>query len=321
MENKLHISVSPHIHSKRSTQKIMLDVLIALLPATIAGVVIFGITSLAVIAVCVGVAVLSEFLFNLIVKKQQTISDLSAVVTGLLLALNLPANVPLWQAAIGTLFAIIIVKCLFGGIGRNVVNPAITARVFMLVAFSSLTQAAFPVDSTAGATPLPEIVGGLQSAAETGTSFDVLTVVSLKDLFLGNVGGAIGETCSVALLIGGIYLLVRKVITWHIPVAFIGTAFVFSLALHGFDPIAALSLVLSGGLILGAIFMATDYVTSPTTPLGKLIFGIGAGLITVLIREWGIYPEGVSFAILIMNILNPYIDSLTARKLFGGAKK
>ncbi|MBE6751912.1 MAG: RnfABCDGE type electron transport complex subunit D [Ruminococcaceae bacterium] len=321
MENKLHISVSPHIHSKRSTQKIMLDVLIALLPATIAGVVIFGITSLAVIAVCVGVAVLSEFLFNLIVKKQQTISDLSAVVTGLLLALNLPANVPLWQAAIGTLFAIIIVKCLFGGIGRNVVNPAITARVFMLVAFSSLTQAAFPVDSTAGATPLPEIVGGLQSAAETGTSFDVLTVVSLKDLFLGNVGGAIGETCSVALLIGGIYLLVRKVITWHIPVAFIGTAFVFSLALHGFDPIAALSLVLSGGLILGAIFMATDYVTSPTTPLGKLIFGIGAGLITVLIREWGIYPEGVSFAILIMNILNPYIDSLTARKMFGGAKK
>ncbi len=321
MENKLHISVSPHIHSKRSTQKIMLDVLIALLPATIAGVVIFGITSLAVIAVCVGVAVLSEFLFNLIVKKQQTISDLSAVVTGLLLALNLPANVPLWQAAIGSLFAIIIVKCLFGGIGRNVVNPAITARVFMLVAFTSLTQAAFPVDSTAGATPLPEIVGGLQSAAETGKSFDVLTVVSLKDLFLGNVGGAIGETCSVALLIGGIYLLVRKVITWHIPVAFIGTAFVFSLALHGFDPIAALSLVLSGGLILGAIFMATDYVTSPTTPLGKLIFGIGAGLITVLIREWGIYPEGVSFAILIMNILNPYIDSLTARKMFGGAKK
>jgi electron transport complex protein RnfD len=308
MENKLHISVSPHIHSKRSTQKIMLDVLIALLPATIAGVVIFGITSLAVIAVCVGVAVLSEFLFNVIVKKQQTISDLSAAVTGLLLALNLPANVPLWQAAIGSLFAIIIVKCLFGGIGRNVVNPAITARVFMLVAFSSLTQAAFPVDSTAGATPL-----ALLSEDKTA--------VSLQDLFLGNVGGAIGETCSVALLLGGIYLLVKKVISWHIPVAFIGTTFIFSLALHGFDPIAALSLVLSGGLILGAIFMATDYVTSPTTPLGKLIFGIGAGLITVLIREWGIYPEGVSFAILIMNILNPYIDSLTARKMFGGAKK
>ena len=308
MENKLHISVSPHIHSKRSTQKIMLDVLIALLPVTIAGVVIFGITSLAVIAVCVGVAVLSEFLFNLIVKKQQTISDLSAAVTGLLLALNLPANVPLWQAAVGSLFAIIIVKCLFGGIGRNVVNPAITARVFMLVAFSSLTQAAFPLDSTAGATPLALLA-------------EDKTAVSLQDLFLGNVGGAIGETCSVALLIGGIYLLVRKVITWHIPVAFIGTTFIFSLALHEFDFMFALSLVLSGGLLIGAIFMATDYVTSPTTPLGKLIFGIGAGLITVLIREWGIYPEGVSFAILIMNILNPYIDSLTARKMFGGAKK
>ncbi len=308
MENKLHISVSPHIHSKRSTQKIMLDVLIALLPATIAGVVIFGITSLAVIAVCVGVAVLSEFLFNVIVKKQQTISDLSAVVTGLLLALNLPANVPLWQVAVGSLFAIIIVKCLFGGIGRNVVNPAITARVFMLVAFSSLTKAAFPLDSTAGATPLALLA-------------EDKTAVSLQDLFLGNVGGAIGETCSVALLIGGVYLLVRKVISWHIPVAFIGTTFIFTLAVHEFDFMLALSLVLSGGLILGAIFMATDYVTSPTTPLGKLVFGIGAGLITVLIREWGIYPEGVSFAILIMNILNPYIDSLTARKMFGGAKK
>ena len=308
MGNKLHISVSPHIHSKRSTQKIMLDVLIALLPVTIAGVVIFGITSLAVIAVCVGVAVLSEFLFNVIVKKQQTISDLSAAVTGLLLALNLPANVPLWQAAVGSLFAIIIVKCLFGGIGRNVVNPAITARVFMLVAFSSLTQAAFPIDSTAGATPLAALA-------------EDKTAVSLQDLFLGNVGGAIGETCSVALLIGGIYLLVRKVISWHIPVAFIGATFIFSLALHEFDFMFVLSLVLSGGLLIGAIFMATDYVTSPTTPLGKLIFGIGAGLITVLIREWGIYPEGVSFAILIMNILNPYIDSLTARKMFGGAKK
>ena len=236
MENKLHISVSPHIHSKRSTQKIMLDVLIALLPATIAGVVIFGITSLAVVAVCVGVAVLSEFLFNVIVKKQQTISDLSAIVTGLLLALNLPANVPLWQAAVGSLFAIIIVKCIFGGIGRNVVNPAITARVFMLVAFSSMTKAAFPLDSTAGATPLALLA-------------EDKNAVSLQDLLLGNVGGAIGETCAVALLIGGIYLLVKKVITWHIPVAFIATTFIFTLAVHEFDFMLALSLVLSGGLI------------------------------------------------------------------------
>lgn len=307
MENKLHISVSPHIHSKNSTQRIMLDVLISLLPATIAGIVIFGLNALLVIAVCVAVCVLGEFVFNKITKKPLTISDLSAAVTGLLLALNLPANVPLWQAGVGSLFAIIIVKCIFGGIGRNVVNPAITGRVFMLVAFSSMTKAAFPLDSTAGATPLAEIVTGKE--------------VILTDLLLGNVGGAIGETCKVALLIGGVYLLVRRVITWHIPVAFIGTTFIFTLAVHEFDFMLALSLILSGGLLLGAFFMATDYVTSPTTPLGKIIFGIGAGLITVLIREWGIYPEGVSFAILIMNILNPYIDMLTARKLFGGAKK
>lgn len=307
MENKLHISVSPHIHSKNSTQRIMLDVLISLLPATIAGVVIFGIEALLVIAVCVAVCVLGEFVFNKITKKPLTICDLSAAVTGLLLALNLPANVPLWQAAVGSLFAIIIVKCIFGGIGRNVVNPAITGRVFMLVAFSSMTKAAFPVDATAGATPLAEIATGKE--------------VILTDLLLGNVGGSIGETCKVALLIGGIYLLIRRVITWHIPVAFIATTFIFTLAVHEFDFMLALSLILSGGLFLGAIFMATDYVTSPTTPLGKIIFGIGAGLITVLIREWGIYPEGVSFAILIMNILNPYIDMLTARKLFGGAKK
>ena len=307
MENKLHISVSPHIHSKNSTQRIMLDVLISLLPATIAGVVIFGLNALLVIAVCVATSVLGEFIFNKIVKKPLTIGDLSAAVTGLLLALNLPANVPLWQAVVGSLFAIIIVKCIFGGIGRNVVNPAITGRVFMLIAFASMTSAAFPVDSTAGATPLAEITTGKE--------------VILTDLLLGNIGGSIGETCKVALLIGGVYLLVRRIITWHIPVAFIATTFIFTLAVHEFDVMLALSLVLSGGLFLGAIFMATDYVTSPTTPLGKLIFGIGAGLITVLIREWGIYPEGVSFAILIMNILNPYIDMLTARKLFGGAKK
>ena len=307
MANKLHISVSPHIHSKVSTQRIMLDVLISLLPATIAGVVIFGLEALLVIAVCVAVSVLSEFVFNKIVKKPLTIGDLSAAVTGLLLALNLPANIPLWQAGVGSLFAIIIVKCIFGGIGKNVVNPAITGRVFMLIAFTSMTTAAFPLDSTAGATPLAGIASGNE--------------VVLTDLLLGNVGGSIGETCKVALLIGGVYLLVRRVITWHIPVAFIATTFIFTLAVHEFDFMLALSLVLSGGLIIGAFFMATDYVTSPTTPLGKIIFGIGAGLITVLIREWGIYPEGVSFAILIMNILNPYIDMLTARKLFGGEKK
>lgn len=304
MENKLHISVSPHIRRKRTTMTIMLDVIIALLPTTIAGVIIFGLRALAVIGVCVGTAVLSEFLFNLILKKKHTVKDLSCVVTGLLLGLNLPANAPLWQCAVGSVFAIIVVKCLFGGIGKNVVNPAITARVFMLVAFSSLAKTAFPTDATAGATPL---------VSET--------VPELTDLLLGTTGGCIGETCAVALLIGGIYLLIRKVISWHIPVAFIGTVFIFSFLVKDFSFSAALVQILSGGLLIGAIFMATDYTTSPETALGKIVFGIGAGVITALIRFWGIYPEGVSFGILIMNILNPYICSLTARKLFGGGKK
>lgn len=307
MENKLHISVSPHIHGKRTTMGIMLDVIIALLPTTIAGVIIFGLRSLLVIGVCIATAVLSEVFFNIITKRKQTISDLSCIVTGLILALNLPANVPIWQAIVGSAFAIIVVKCLFGGIGKNIVNPALTARVFMLIAFSSLAQPAFPVDATAGATPLVSIAEG--------------NVPELMDLFLGKTGGAIGETCSIALLIGGIYLLIRKVITWQIPVAFIGTVFVFSFFVQDFNAVTALASVLSGGLLLGAFFMATDYVTSPETPWGKIIYGVIAGVITVLIRFWGVYPEGVSFAILLVNILNPYINSLTARKLFGGEKK
>ena len=300
MSNLAKLSVSPHIHSGRSTSAIMLDVIISLLPATIAGVVIFGLRAALVVAICVLSCVGFEALFNLIVKKTQTIGDLSSVVTGLLLALNLPANIPLWQCVVGSLFAIIVVKCLFGGIGCNLVNPAITARVFMLVAFSSLTNAAFPVDAVAGATPL---------SAET--------MPSLLTLFLGNYGGAIGETCTLALILGGIYLLVRKVITWHIPVVFIGGVFVFTLLMKGFDPMLALSLTLSGGVFIGAIFMATDYVTSPSTSWGKVIFGLGAALLTCLIRYYGTYPEGVSFAILFMNILTPYISRFTARKVFG----
>lgn len=308
MENKLHVSLSPHIHSNNSTQKTMLDVIIALVPASIAAVILFGIPALIVIAVCVVSAVAGEALFNLAVKKEQTVGDLSAVVTGLILALNLPANVPLWQAAVGSLFAIIIVKGIFGGLGKNIVNPAIAARVFMLIAFGSMTAAVFPegMDSASGATPLSDLAND--------------QTVNLMDLFLGKCGGALGETCALALLIGGIYLIVRKVITWHIPVAFIGTTFLFTLAVEGGNLETTLAWVLSGGLMIGAFFMATDYVTSPSTAKGKLIFGIGAGVITVLIRFWGGYPEGVSFAILLMNIVNPYIDSMTQRKLFGGKK-
>ena len=309
MEKMLHISVSPHIHGNKTTQNVMLDVIIALLPAAIAGVILFGLSALWVILTCVAVAVGAEALFKFIVKKEQTVDDLSAVVTGLLLALNLPANVPLWQAAVGSLFAIVVVKCFFGGLGKNIVNPAITGRVFMLLAFGSMTAAVFPkgMDSASGATPLTDLANG--------------EAVSLMDLFLGKYGGALGETCALALLVGGIYLLVRRVISWHIPVSFIGVTFLLSLLIEGGSAEAALAWILSGGLFIGAFFMATDYVTSPTTAAGKLIFGAAAGLITVMIRFWGGYPEGVSFAILLMNIVNPYIDSLTVRKVFGGKKK
>lgn len=300
MSSLTKLTISPHIHSGRSTAGIMRDVIIALLPVSVAGVLIFGLRALAVIAVCVISCVGFEALFNLITKKDQTIVDFSAVLTGLLLALNLPANIPLWQCVIGALFAIIVVKCLFGGIGHNLVNPAITARVFMLVAFGSMAVAAFPVDTVAGATPL--------SAEKMPT---------LITLFLGNYGGAIGETCTLALIIGGVYLLIRKVITWHIPVVFILTVFVFSFFYKGFDAVSALSLVMSGGLFIGAIFMATDYVTSPATAWGKVIYAVGAGVLTCLIRYYGTYPEGVSFAILFMNILTPYISKWTKHKVFG----
>lgn len=302
----LHISSSPHIHTKKTTASIMLDVIIALMPATISGFIIFGLNALAVVMMCIGACVISELVFNKLAKKEDTTDDLSAVVTGLLLGLNLPANTPLWQAAVGSIFAIVVVKCIFGGIGCNLVNPAITARVFMLVAFSSLAKPAFPVDSVATATPLVDLASGKS--------------VDLLDLFLGNIGGAIGETSALALLIGGIYLIYRGVISYVMPASFIGTVFVFSFLVKDFSLTAALAQVLSGGLIIGAFFMATDYVTSPATAKGKLIFGIGAGIITVLIRFWGIYPEGVSFAILLMNILNPYINIWSRRKLFGGIK-
>lgn len=305
------LAISPHIHSGMSTSGIMLDVVIALLPATIAGVIIFGLQALAVIGVCVTSCVVFEALFCLITKKPQTVKDISAVVTGLLLALNLPANIPLWQCVVGSLFAIVVVKCIFGGLGQNVVNPAIAARVFMLLAFTSMTAAASPVnqisgvDAVAGATPLADVT-------------PKPAMPSLLTLAAGFYGGAIGETCSIALLLGGIYLVVRRVITWHNPTAFMGTVFVFSFFMEGMDPVKALSMVLCGGVVIGAIFMATDYTTSPPTPWGKVIFGVGCGLITCLIRYFGgSMPEGVSYAILFMNILSPFISKWTRHKVFG----
>ena len=310
-DTSLNLSVSPHIHSGRTTRKVMADVLIALLPAVIAGVIIFGFRSLAVIAVCTVFCLLTEFVYNRIVKKEQTVGDLSACVTGLVLALNLPVNVPLWQAAIGSIFAIAVVKCLFGGIGFNFVNPALTARIFMMISFGEVSAATFEktgfVDAVAGATPMTQLKAG-------EISYSVL------DLFLGKHGGAIGETCIVALLIGFIYLLVRRVITWHTPVAFICGVFVLSFLINGFDAALALKMILSGGLFIGAVFMATDYVTTPPTPLGKVVFGIGAAILCVLLRFFSSNPEGTSFAIVFMNILNPYICKLTARRQFGGKR-
>ena len=311
MEENLYVSVSPHVFSKRTTQNIMLDVIIALCPAAIASVIIFGARSIAVIATCIICCVGFEALFNIIIKKKQTIADLSAVVTGLLLALNLPVSIPIWQAVVGSFAAIIIVKALFGGLGYNFANPAITGRIIMLIAFTdTMTAAAMPtiVDSVASATPLANLAAGEEVGA------------SLMDMFLGLRGGALGETCVLALLIGGIYLIARKVITWHCPVAFIGTVFILSLIYTGSLEMALMYLF-SGGVFIGAFFMATDYVTSPTTPKGQLIFGLGCGLITCLIRFWGSYPEGVSFSILLMNILCPYIEKLTMNKPFGGAAK
>ena len=307
--NKLISSVSPHFHTPRDTTKIMLDVIIALCPAAIASVIIFGWRSLLVIGVCVLTCVLSEFLFEKLCKKENTISDLSAVVTGMLLAFNLPVSIPIWQAVIGSVIAIIVVKQLFGGIGQNFANPAITARIIMLVAFAGpMTNWTNPVgmpDTATSATPLTAMAKGA-------------AIPSYTDLFLGYHAGSLGETCAAALLLGGIYLLIKRVISWHTPVAFIGTVAVMSL-ICGQDVLAQL---LSGGLILAAFFMATDYSSTPSTKWGKIIFGVGCGLITILIRFWGNYPEGVSYSILIMNILTPFISKLTRSKpLTGGGKQ
>ena len=291
----------------------MRDVIIALAPATIAAIVLFGLKALLNIVLCVGTAVISEFLFNLITKKKQTVSDLSAIVTGLLLALNLSTKANVWHCIVGSVFAIVVVKCLFGGIGCNFANPAITARIFLLVAFSTSiaggTSTQFQTDLVSSATPLDIIKSG-----------DTSTLPSILDMLIGNRGGAIGETCAIALIIGGIYLIARKVINWHTPVIFVATVFLFSLIVKQ-DLTIALYEILGGGLLIGAIFMATDYSTTPINKYGKMVFAFGCGIITCLIRFWGSYPEGVSFAILFMNVLSPYIEKMCTRAPFGKAGK
>ena len=294
------VAASPHVTTKNSTAVIMRDVLIALLPAVLAGCVVFGLRALLVVAVTTAACVFFEWGFEKLCHTPSTISDLSAAVTGVLLAMNLPVSIPLWQAVFGALVAMVAVKGLFGGIGKNFANPAITARIVMFLAFSkTMTAWVFP-DAVSSATPLAMMA--------SGESVDYLT------LLLGNHGGCLGETSALALLIGFAYLLIRGVISWHTPVCFVGTVFVMSLIL-GQD---AVGQILSGGLMLGAIFMATDYSTTPSTNWGRVLFGIGAGLLTVLIRFYGAYAEGVSFAILFMNILTPYLSKWTETKPFGG---
>lgn len=300
---------APHIHSGNSTRRIMLDVIIALIPASIAAVALYGFQAFTIILTCVATALASEFLFNAVCKRKQSVGDLSAVVTGLLLALNLSTNVALWQCIAGTLVAIVVVKCLFGGLGHNFANPAITGRVFMLMAFSSVAGGAMPrgIDAVSSATPLEQLtVDGIADG-----------IPSLLQMLLGQRGGAIGEGCIIALLIGFAYLLVRKIIHWEVPVIFIGTVFICFLIASG-DFVFALYEILSGGLFLGAIFMATDYVTSPITRKGRMLFALGCGLLTFVIRRFFAYPEGVSFSILAMNLLTPFIEKITANKPMGG---
>ncbi len=308
-ERKFIVSASPHVRCGRTTRGIMGDVIIALIPALAAGCFIFGPRALAVVAACISSAVLAEIIFNVICKRPHTIDDLSAVVTGLLLGMNLPASIPVWQAVIGSVFAIVAVKCLFGGLGKNFANPAITARIMMLLSFPSAMGAAAKVqiasvDATASATPLSIMASG------------ELPSQSLLDMLLGLRSGALGETCVAALLLGFIYLLIRRVITWHTPVMFIGGVFLMSWLMSGSLELA-LCQVMAGGVFIGAIFMATDYVTTPTTAWGKVIFGLGCAVLTVVIRKWSAYPEGVSFSILLMNILTPYIEKATIKTPLG----
>ena len=302
MKEMLTVSSSPHIKRPDTTRGIMSDVVIALAPAATYGCILFGLRALAVLITCVGVAVLSEFLWNKALKKPNTIKDMSAIVTGLLLGMNLPPTLPLWQAAIGSVAAIIVVKQMFGGLGHNFANPAIAARIMLLVSFpATMTRFTEPVsDAVTSATPLAGTAGAL----------------SFKTLFFGMHAGSIGETSAFLLIVGGLYLVIRRVITPVIPVCFIGTVALLSL-------IAGENVMLSvfgGGLILGAVFMATDYTTGPTTPLGKAVFAVGCGIITFVIRKFGSLPEGVSYSILLMNILVPHINRFTLSKPFGFEK-
>jgi electron transport complex protein RnfD len=313
MENKLIVSSSPHIRSDKSTSKIMRDVVIALLPATAAGIYFFRMGAVKVIIASVIAAIATEAIVQKIRKKPVTINDWSAVVTGLLLAFNIPASAPWWLPVIGAIFAIAIVKQAFGGLGHNFINPALAARAMLLASWPvQMTNWISPgADAVSTATPLNLI---------EETEAVVQSLPSICDLFIGNIGGCIGETSALMLILGGIYLIYRKVITPRIPVIYILTVAVLTFLLGGFDIQYMIYHILAGGLMLGAIYMATDYASSPVTPKGQVIFALGCGIITTVIRLYGGYPEGVSYSILLMNVATPLIDKYTSPKIFGEVK-
>lgn len=305
MENKLYVSSSPHLRCNSTTTKIMLDVIIALIPASVVSVVYFGWRALMLIGVCIASSVLCEYISRKIMKRDTTIGDLSAVVTGLLLALNLPPSLNPLIAIFGSIVAIVVVKQMFGGLGMNFVNPALAARIVLLVSFPNAMMTwtdalSSDFDAVASATPL---------AAQSGD-------YSYVQLLFGAHGGSLGETCAIALVLGGVYLVIRKVISPIIPCIYIASAGVMALVV-GQDPLYQ---ILSGGLLLGAIFMATDYVTSPITKWGKVVYAVGCGVLTILLRTYSNMPEGASFSILLMNILVPLIEMATTPKPFGAVK-
>ena len=324
MAKRLTVSASPHVRSKETATGIMLDVIIALVPALVMSVVYFGLRALLLTATCVASCVAFEYIARKVMKRNNTIGDLSAVVTGIILAFNLPATLPLWMAVVGSLVAIVVVKQMFGGIGQNFVNPAMTARIILMTSFPTAMAKwvvpftdTFSADAVTSATPmatLASVKGGDISAVA-----DALP--SLTDMLIGKHGGSMGEVCSIALIVGGLYLIARKVISPIIPFTFIGTVAVFMIFAGSFNLEFVAYELLGGGLMLGAFFMATDYATSPINKKGKIIFGIGCGLITSLIRIFGSLPEGVSFSIILMNILVPHIENMTTPKPFGAVKE
>ena len=308
------VSGTPHVRSKESIQSIMRDVIIALVPATAAGIYYFGINALILIIAAIASAVAFEAICQKVMKKPVTVSDLSAVVTGLLLAMNLPAAAPVWVAIVGSAFAIIFGKQLFGGLGQNFINPALAGRAFLLASYpTEMTTWSVPnglevADAATYATPLAQLKAGNLDA-------------SLGELLLGQCGGTIGETCAIALIIGGVYLLYKHVISWKIPVIYIATVAILFGVLGRQGIRMPLQEICAGGVMLGGIFMATDYASSPVTPKGQIIFAVGAGLITYLIRTFGGYPEGVSYSILIMNCCVPLIERFTEPTIFGALPK